>query len=135
MAATWNRNKLKVDCAVEPVICLMTTGINSPDEWTSFPQVVDHFAKTHGSAAAVEDAEGVWTYAQLRDASLRAAAVLSQNGLRRSRAQIWIQPAEQPLAPRPLAVWLPRSREFFALCFGAWRLGVPVIALSGDMAD
>jgi len=109
-------------------------GFGPEGAWRGYHDVIDHFAARSPRALAVEDAGGAWSYTQLRAASLRAAALLAEYGLAEAAqpAPSW---SERPTAPRPLAVWAPRGRELIALCVGAWRLGLPVVALSRDMAD
>lgn len=109
-------------------------GYGPQGSWTGLHHVVDHFAALQPRAPALEDASGCWSYEELRRASLTLAALLSGRGLAAAAAPApcW---AARPPAPRPLAICMPRSREFFALCIGAWRLGVPVVAMSLDMED
>lgn len=95
--------------------------------------VVDRFADASPGAPAAEDEGGCWSYQELRAASVRAAAVLVARGLRGDAAPAWA--AERPAAPRPVLLLMPRGREWYALCLAAWRLGIPVVALSDDMPD
>lgn len=112
----------------------MSEASSSTSEWAGLHHVVDHYAARQPRAPAVEDNNGVWSYMELRDYSCKAAMLFCLHGLaeKASAAPNW---GTQPPAPRPLALLTVRSREFFALCLGAWRLGLPVVAMSLDMAD
>ncbi|CAE8720363.1 unnamed protein product, partial [Polarella glacialis] len=111
-------------------------GYGATGSWRAVHEVVDHFAALQPSAPALEDAQGAWSYAELQAASRQLAGALAskwpQVAQRAAPAPCW---EEQPQAPRPVALYMERSREFFALCLAAWRLGLPVVALSQDMPD
>mmetsp|Transcript_4609 Transcript_4609/g.10939 ORF Transcript_4609/g.10939 Transcript_4609/m.10939 type:complete len:1495 (-) Transcript_4609:56-4540(-) len=112
-------------------------GFGPAGQWRGYHHVIEHHAHQYPHAPALEDASGVWSYAELATASRRAAAFLIAAGgvtvdTTGSCAPRW---EERPTAPQPLAIAVMRSRELFALCLGAWRLGLPVVALSTDMAD
>jgi len=94
--------------------------------------VIDSHAALHPGSEAVIDTHGSWTYSELRAASLCVSNVLRAHGVKCLAPPSW---STFPDAPRPLAVAMPRGREFLAICVGAWRLGVPVVALSDDMPD
>lgn len=64
--------------------------------------VVDAWAAARPDAPGAEDAGAAWSYAELRDASLRAAALLRSRG---------VGEAASAATPRPLALALPRGRE------------------------
>eukprot|EP00927_Polykrikos_kofoidii_P058633 TRINITY_DN5326_c0_g2_i1.p1 TRINITY_DN5326_c0_g2~~TRINITY_DN5326_c0_g2_i1.p1 ORF type:complete len:1125 (+),score=154.54 TRINITY_DN5326_c0_g2_i1:347-3721(+) len=109
-------------------------GFGPDHKWMALHHVVDSFAIARPLAPAIEDSSGRWSYDEFRFFSLRAAALLHSHGLYTAAlpAPLWRQ---RPMAPRPLALYMPRGREFFALCLGAWRLGLPVVGLSCDMTD
>ncbi|CAJ1345729.1 unnamed protein product [Effrenium voratum] len=67
--------------------------------------------------AAVQDADGIWSYQELWDISGRIAGELSRHGL---------------VPGRPVAVFLRPGRLWYACCLACWRLAVPVLALSAD---
>jgi len=100
--------------------------------WRGYHDVIDHWAQVSPDAQAVEDRNGYWSYQSLQAASYGAMSVMQGRGLKAEAAPCW---ATEPLAPRPLALHVPRGREFFAICVGAWRLGLPIAAMSCDMAD
>ncbi|CAE7517856.1 atnA [Symbiodinium sp. CCMP2456] len=81
---------------------------------------------------AAVDATGSWSYAELRVAADNIAALLRRQGVAGHEAPEW---QAQPPAPRPLALALKRDRLFYAVCYAAWKLGVPVAAASDDMPD
>eukprot|EP00927_Polykrikos_kofoidii_P058632 TRINITY_DN5326_c0_g1_i1.p1 TRINITY_DN5326_c0_g1~~TRINITY_DN5326_c0_g1_i1.p1 ORF type:complete len:1501 (+),score=265.11 TRINITY_DN5326_c0_g1_i1:51-4553(+) len=109
-------------------------GFGPDHSWTALHNVIDHFALVRPKAPALEDAGGCWSYDELRLFSVRAAAFFASHGLTTAAlpAPAW---GQRPTAPRPLAICMPRGRDLFALCFGAWRLGLPVVGLSCDMTD
>lgn len=109
-------------------------GFGPAGRWRGYHHVIDHHATHNPDAPAIQDACGTWSYAELAAASRQAAAFLSAAGLGAGGAAAprW---EEKPLAPRPLAIWVTRCREFVALCIGAWRLGLPIVALSHDLSD
>ena len=53
------------------------------------------------------------------------------NGLRRGA----VGASSADALARPLALAMKRGRDWYAICLAAWRLGMPVVALSDDMPD
>lgn len=79
---------------------------------------LDAAALRRPHAIAVADAAGQWTYAQLREASLRAAAWLRDRGIRRGDRVL---------------TQVPNSRELAALLYGTSRLGAVLVPVNTHM--
>ncbi|CAJ1434505.1 unnamed protein product [Effrenium voratum] len=79
--------------------------------------VFERWAVSRPRQAAVQDADGIWSYQELWDISGRIAGELSRHGL---------------VPGRPVAVFLRPGRLWYACCLACWRLAVPVLALSAD---
>jgi acyl-coenzyme A synthetase/AMP-(fatty) acid ligase len=102
------------------------------DSWRGLHDIVERHATTHPETCAATDEYGTWTYAQLQDASLRAAAVLKAKGIVGDPPPRWLEQSEMP---RPLALVMNRGRAWYAYCIAAWRLGLAVAASDNDMTD
>lgn len=100
--------------------------------WTGLHAVVDMHTASQPCTPAAVDEGGMWTYEQLRNASLHAAVWLRSHRLVGEPAPDW---STCPEAPRPLAIAIARGRLWYSLCIGAWRLGLPLIAVSSDLPD
>lgn len=81
-------------------------------------EVLDQTAAISPSAPALLDQAGSWTFAELRDLSLRAASWLIEQGL---------------TAGDRLVVQTTASRECVALLYGALRLGVIFVPVNADI--
>eukprot|EP00929_Paragymnodinium_shiwhaense_P070281 TRINITY_DN35597_c0_g1_i1.p1 TRINITY_DN35597_c0_g1~~TRINITY_DN35597_c0_g1_i1.p1 ORF type:complete len:1591 (-),score=345.61 TRINITY_DN35597_c0_g1_i1:266-5038(-) len=88
----------------------------------SLHEAVDRLAaERHPQRAACEDESGsVWTYAELRSASLRAAQKLHAE-------------AKDAGEGAAVAVLMQRSNAWLAVCLACMRLGLPILGLSGDL--
>eukprot|EP00929_Paragymnodinium_shiwhaense_P028931 TRINITY_DN16694_c0_g1_i1.p1 TRINITY_DN16694_c0_g1~~TRINITY_DN16694_c0_g1_i1.p1 ORF type:complete len:1586 (-),score=297.51 TRINITY_DN16694_c0_g1_i1:44-4801(-) len=102
-------------------------------------EFLDALAARQPQALAAVDESGEWTYQQLVDASLRLAAYLRGEGVVGSGQRLpasWEAACNDVCAaPRPFYLQIPRGRLWYAICLAAWRLGLPLIALSDDMPD
>ncbi|CAE8619725.1 unnamed protein product [Polarella glacialis] len=90
--------------------------------------VYRRFALSQPDAPAVRDVNGTWSYGELWEAGSRVAALLAAHGLADTGG-----PGGSNAGSRPLAVSLAQGREWYAVCVGAWMLGLPVVALSSDL--
>ncbi|CAE8603608.1 unnamed protein product, partial [Polarella glacialis] len=107
--------------------------MSEPSPLLGLHGILDLHAATHPESLAAVDAGGAWTYRELRDASASIAALLCSQGC--SSTATAPQWTVHPLAPRPVAIAMPRGRLWYALCCACWRLGIPVAAASDDMPD
>ena len=75
----------------------------------------------------MDQGDGVWSYAQLWDFSGRISRLFEGfEALKQASVS-------EDSAPRPVAIFLRQGREWYATCIAAWRLGIPVVALSNDL--
>lgn len=79
---------------------------------------LDDAAALRPAATAVRDEQGAWTYRELHDRSLRAAAWLVDRGIGRGDRVV---------------VRLPNSRQMIALLYGTLRIGAVFVPLNRDM--
>jgi acyl-coenzyme A synthetase/AMP-(fatty) acid ligase/acyl carrier protein len=97
-------------------------------EFASLHQAIDSLVTQYALRPAVEDELGIsWTYAEMQEVSLNAAAGMSAyKTTALSRSGAW---------PAPVALLMQRTCSWVATCIGAMRVGVPSLSLSGDLRN
>jgi len=100
-------------------------------------QVYERHAAQYPNHPAVCDQAGTWTWAELNHEGKRVAAALAEYVSLVNAHKVSGEHTASPVhaGARPVALAIPRSRQWYALCLGAWRLGIPVVALSNDLPD
>lgn len=113
----------------------MMVATPAPVGRVSLHEAFDALADRFGSRPAAEDDHGVvWSYAQVRDASLCLAGGIADL-LRKHGEQGTMQGQDQAARPWrvPLALLAQRTCPWLAASVAAMRLGMPLLGLSGDL--